>query len=450
LGIFYKDCPHCAATHAAAADLCGCGYVFSGEKLDEPELAPELAAQEEKLYEAYLAARLEQAILEARDAQKMADIDPQNQQKAQIAAERASAIAIAQADFDTQARKTAEAVRMAEITKSARAARHRAGENATKVVRLATSTAAAQKNHAGTHRNDKSERKPVIAVKSAKNKKSNQAEQRKHQLKQAEAAKRQAEQAEDARRRAKQAEQERLQAERAEAARQAELAKQAKRQAEKERLQAEQAEAAKQAALAEQARQAKRQAEQAEDARRRAKQAEAARLQEEQRRETERRRLQEQARQAEQAKRQAEQAEDARRRAKQAEQAKLLAAQAEAAKQARQQAAAALATRAYLAAQTAKAEQAMQAAKAHAQDGAAEAPGAAFRSAQAARAAQIMRPDVQECPNCTASVPHDAGRCGCGYEFSSGDNEMPRLSLSPAEQSELLRNVAFEKYSKHR
>ena len=57
LGIFYKDCPHCATTHTAAADLCGCGYVFSGEKLDEPDLAPELAAQEEKLYEAYLAAR---------------------------------------------------------------------------------------------------------------------------------------------------------------------------------------------------------------------------------------------------------------------------------------------------------------------------------------------------------------------------------------------------------
>ena len=92
MGIFYKDCPHCATTHAAATDLCGCGYVFSGEKLGEPDLAPELVAQEEKLYEAYLAARLEQAILEARDTQRMTDVDRQSAQKAQIAAEKACAL----------------------------------------------------------------------------------------------------------------------------------------------------------------------------------------------------------------------------------------------------------------------------------------------------------------------------------------------------------------------
>ena len=408
MGIFYKDCPHCAATHAAAADLCGCGYVFSGEKLEEPDLAPELAAQEEKLYEAYLAARLEQALLEARDARRMADVDPQNHQKAQIALEKANAIAVAQADFDTQARKTAEATKMAEIAKTARAARHKSTGNMAKVVSLHGITSATQKHHGSAHQGEKPGKKPAAYAKPTRNKKTSQAEQRKSQAKQVEAAKRLAEQA---------------------------------------RLQAEQA---------------KHQAEQTEDARRRAKRAEAARLQEAQQREVERsKRLAEQAQQAkqarldreEQAKRQAEQAEDARRRTRLAEAVRLQEDQAEAAKQARLQAEAALATRTYLSAQATKAEQAMkaiQAAKIHERTAAAKEPGAAFKTAQAARATQIMRPDTQECPNCTADVPQDAGRCGCGYHFSSGENEMPRLSLSPAEQSELLRHVAFETHSKHR
>ena len=402
MGIFYKDCPHCAATHAAAADLCGCGYVFSGEKLEEPDLAPELAAQEEKLYEAYLAARLEQALLESRDAQRMADVDPQNRQKAQITLEKANAIVAAQADFDTQARKTAEAVKMAEIAKTARSARFKSNGNMARVVSLHGTSSVTQNHHPSARQGEKPGKKPAIHAKSTKNKKSSQAEQRKSQAKQAEAAKRLAEQA---------------------------------------RLQAEQV---------------KRQAEQAEDARRRTKLAEAARLQEEQRREAERfKHLAQQAEQTkldreEQAKRQAV---DARRRVRLAEQAGIQAEQAEAANQARQQAEATLATRAHLSAQAAKAEQAMkavQAAKIHERATTTTGPGAAFKSAQAARAAQIMRPDTQECPNCTASVPQNAGRCGCGYQFSSGENEMPRLSLTPAEQSELLRHVAFENFSKHR
>ena len=92
----------------------------------------------------------------------------------------------------------------------------------------------------------------------------------------------------------------------------------------------------------------------------------------------------------------------------------------------------------------------MSAAKVQARAAAAQSPGAAFKSAQSARAAQIMRPDTQECPNCTAAVPLNTARCGCGYQFSTGVNELPTLNLSPAEQSELLRQVAFEAYSKHR
>ena len=351
MGIFYKDCPHCAATHAAATSLCGCGYVFSGEKLDEPDLAPELAAQEEKLYEAYLAARLEQAILESRDAQRMADVDPQHAQKAQIAADKAAALNAAQADFDAQAKKTAEAVRMAEIVKAARAARYKSTAK-TKVV---SQPATLPSHHSPSRQPEKVEKRAVVQAKPDKQKKPSLADQRKQQAKQAEAAKR--------------------------------LAEQARHQAEQAKL-----------------------------------------------------------------KRQAEQAEDARRRAKQAEQARLQAQQVEAVTQARRHADAVLASRAHQASQAAKAQQAMkamQAAKIHEQSSAGV-PGSAFKSAQSARAAQIMRADILECPNCTAGLPHDAQRCGCGYQFSTGENEMPQLSLSPAEQSELLRQVAFETYSKHR
>lgn len=357
MGIFYKDCPHCATTHAASTELCGCGYVFGGEN-GEPDLAPELAAQEEKLYEAYLAARLEQAHLEARDAQRMVDADPQNPHKVQAAADKAQAVAQAKVDFDIQAKKTAEAVKMAEIAQTARAARHRSTQKVTQK----------QETGTGVHhpsRDPKPEKSPVISAKSAKNKKISPAEQQK--------------------------------------------------------------------SASEQAKHTQHQANQAEDTRRRAKLAEAARLQEEQLR-AERSRHQ-----AEQAKRQAAQGEDARHRAKQAEQLA-----------ARQQAEVAEASRAYRATQAAKAEQAMTAAKVQARAATAQTPGAAFKSAQSARAAQIMRPDTQECPNCTAAVALNASRCGCGYQFSSGETELPQLSLSPAEQSELLRQVAFETYSKHR
>lgn len=333
MGIFYKDCPHCATTHAAAAGRCGCGYVFSEEKMDAPDLAPELVAQEEKLYEAYLGARLEQVQTEARDAQRMADADPENPEKARIAAEKASIMVVARVDFDIQAKKTAEAVAMAEIARTARSAG-----------RPVSRPSAAPPGTGKSAHGAKSDKKPATPQKTGKPKKPNQAEPRKLQPQPADTSKRQAEQAR----------------------RQAEQARQASRLAEQARLKTQQAETAKQA---------------------------------------------------------------------------------------RQQADAAAASRTYLAAQAVKAEQAvkaMQAAKRQERRAATEVPGSAFKSAQSARAAQIMRPDTQECPNCTAAVPKEAARCGCGYQFASNENEMPRLTLSPAEQSELLRQVAFDTFSKHR
>lgn len=61
MSIFSKECPHCAATRPADASRCGCGYVFDPYLLDDAQRTLGLAAEEEKLYEEYLAARAAEA-----------------------------------------------------------------------------------------------------------------------------------------------------------------------------------------------------------------------------------------------------------------------------------------------------------------------------------------------------------------------------------------------------
>ncbi len=54
-------------------------------------------------------------------------------------------------------------------------------------------------------------------------------------------------------------------------------------------------------------------------------------------------------------------------------------------------------------------------------------PGEAFRAAQTAKT-ELARPspgNTQQCPHCTAMLPAQAERCGCGYEF-------PDIGLFPA------------------
>ena len=125
MGIFYKDCPQCAATHASSASTSGCGYVFHGDMLQEPDLAPELAAQDEKLYQAYLAARLEQCISDAENAEADARADPGNTHKTQRAREMIALVDAARADLKAQTAKTADAVRLADIAKTQRGIKSR-------------------------------------------------------------------------------------------------------------------------------------------------------------------------------------------------------------------------------------------------------------------------------------------------------------------------------------
>ncbi len=123
MSIFSKECPQCAATRPADASRCGCGYVFDPYLLDDPQRTLGLAAEDEKLYEEYLAARAAQAIEAARVATKLAAIDPENERKA---------IDAARAQRGAQAANAELAVQRARAAQAAEAAKTKAAEQSAK------------------------------------------------------------------------------------------------------------------------------------------------------------------------------------------------------------------------------------------------------------------------------------------------------------------------------
>lgn len=77
MSLFHKDCPQCAARNSVDAIHCSCGYCF--EVLARG--GEETAAEEEKLYREYLAARVVQATKTLDAARAGAVADPQNRIK---------------------------------------------------------------------------------------------------------------------------------------------------------------------------------------------------------------------------------------------------------------------------------------------------------------------------------------------------------------------------------
>lgn len=72
-------------------------------------------------------------------------------------------------------------------------------------------------------------------------------------------------------------------------------------------------------------------------------------------------------------------------------------------------------------------------------------PPAQFRHEQAGRADKVMETLASEsglnCPNCTATVPINTARCGCGYTFpTSGASDMPSLTLCTSDFTALRNN----------
>lgn len=147
MSIFSKECPHCAATRPADASRCGCGYVFDPYLLDDAQCTLGLAAEEEKLYEEYLAARAAQAVGAAGVAAKLAAIDPENEPtaiddaRAQRGAQAANAKLAAQR---ARAAQAAEAAKIEAAEQGAKSWRTKLAAQATKAVKSVAPTATRQ------------------------------------------------------------------------------------------------------------------------------------------------------------------------------------------------------------------------------------------------------------------------------------------------------------------
>ena len=377
MSIFYKDCPQCAATHAASAVRCSCGHFFVMESEAGPELSPELRAQEEKLYEAYLAARRDQTAMAMEAARAEASRAPGSAQAARLLAEADAALKAAQAELDLQVEKSAESRRLVEAARAAAVEPQTAMEIGTSPSPISAQPAAPNP--------DKPAARPVrirarsvheTAARAGKN--------------EVAAARHAAPAPADARAKAE---------------------KRAQVKAQK----------AARAALARTRAEELARSEADSRARQRAQNEEALRVAQA-----------ESARSAQAADVQAE----AQRAAHGSGQTPAQT-QPEVAPLARHE----MAEQAFRAAQAAKADQALITAKAEqraAQAGAGAAFRAAQSARAAQIVATVQAADTKECPSCTASVALLARACRCGFTFPAGSTELPVLTLSAVELAELF------------
>ena len=104
-------------TNSVDAIYCKCGYLFQPEKVDGVDSELEMAAQDEELYEAYLAARADQAAKDAQQAVAALATDPRNHYKAEQAEQAMKIAEAANEEYTRQTKRTAAAVKVA---KSAR------------------------------------------------------------------------------------------------------------------------------------------------------------------------------------------------------------------------------------------------------------------------------------------------------------------------------------------
>ncbi len=118
MGIFDKACPQCTADSAAGAIRCACGFIFDTADANGSAPSPKETAEEEKLFEEYLAARVAQAIEQATVATHAADVEPENERRAIEAIRAQETVEKAKRELAAQqerAAKAAEAARKAEL-----------------------------------------------------------------------------------------------------------------------------------------------------------------------------------------------------------------------------------------------------------------------------------------------------------------------------------------------
>ncbi len=122
LSIFDKTCPLCGSTLAVSATYCRCGFSFKPSQLEETAQALGLEAQEEELYETYLAARVAQAKETLTISRAHLIRDPEDPGKVQ-------AVDGARVELDqAQHALTSQQRKLSEIRKAANAARKVLGD----------------------------------------------------------------------------------------------------------------------------------------------------------------------------------------------------------------------------------------------------------------------------------------------------------------------------------
>ena len=78
--IYQKPCPACGAEVAVETQYCNCGYGFESVSTDERHLE-EQALQDEELFQAYLQARIDQAVETVESARAAFTAETSNRRK---------------------------------------------------------------------------------------------------------------------------------------------------------------------------------------------------------------------------------------------------------------------------------------------------------------------------------------------------------------------------------
>ena len=123
MGIFDKACPQCTADNAAGAIRCACGFIFDTADANGLGPSPQETAEEERLFQEYLAARVAKAIEQVTVAVHAADVEPANKRGAIEAIRLQAVVEKAKAELAAQqarAAKAAEAARAMEERKTNR------------------------------------------------------------------------------------------------------------------------------------------------------------------------------------------------------------------------------------------------------------------------------------------------------------------------------------------
>ena len=114
--IYQKPCPACGTAVSTGIKRCNCGYTFGST--DETALLPEeQALQEEELFEAYLAARVDQTVAKVESMRTELAADSANLRKADRLLKAVQEALILRDERDAQAAKTAQARKAAQAAR---------------------------------------------------------------------------------------------------------------------------------------------------------------------------------------------------------------------------------------------------------------------------------------------------------------------------------------------